>query len=60
MLNSEISKEMSASGYALVLTTTLKGKKVLRLCTLISSTTDDDVASTIRKLDDIAKKISAK
>ena len=49
-LNQRISQDMIASGYAIVFTTTLYGKTVLRMTTISPHTTDDDVHETIRRL----------
>ena len=55
-INQEISKEITASGYAQVFTTDLQGKKVLRMCTINPNTTQEDICHTIEMLNNIAKK----
>lgn len=58
-LNSAISKAIIDSGYAYIVTTVLKGKKVLRICAINANTTAEDVRSTIIKLNDIATSMVA-
>jgi len=41
-----------------VVTTTLKGKCVLRVITINGSTTTEDVIGTIKKLNEIAKDVT--
>lgn len=49
-LNTRIAQEITASGYAMILTTELNGNKVLRMCTLHPETTEEDIISTINRL----------
>ncbi len=49
-LNLEISREITGSGFAQIFTTTLDGKKVLRMCTIHPETTPEDIRGTIRRL----------
>lgn len=49
-LNQEISKEITASGYAQIFTTELRGKKVLRMCSINPQTTEEDILGTIQRL----------
>lgn len=49
-LNQSIAKEFNADGYALIFTTELRGKKVLRMCTINPQTTEADIRETIRRL----------
>ena len=56
-LNSEISKQIIESGFAYVVTTVIKGKRVLRLCMINGNTTTDDVKDTITRLNEIAVKL---
>ena len=49
-INQEISREITSSGYAQILTTELNGKKVLRMCTLNPQTTEEDIRTTITLL----------
>jgi glutamate/tyrosine decarboxylase-like PLP-dependent enzyme len=58
-LNRAIAARMQEQGFALVLTTELRGKTVLRLCTINPRTTDDDIAKTVEALDEHARKESA-
>ena len=48
--HAERAKALSDSGYAVVTSTTLKGRSVLRLCTINPLTTEDDLEETIRRL----------
>ena len=57
-LNGQISKEINDTGYAYIVTTKLKGKRVLRICAINANTTADDVRSTIIKLDEIAQRLT--
>lgn len=49
-LNQSISKEICSDGYALIFTTELHGKKVLRMCTIHPQTTEADIRETVRRL----------
>jgi aromatic-L-amino-acid/L-tryptophan decarboxylase len=53
-LNSTIAHELILSGYAMLSPTMLGGKTVLRMCTINPRTLDEDLAGTIRRLEDIA------
>ena len=55
-LNRAIAARMQEQGFALVLTTELRGQTVLRLCTINPRTTEDDIAKTVKALDEHAKK----
>lgn len=48
--NRGISKEMISDGYAHIFTTELRGRKVLRMCTIHPQTTEADIQETIRRL----------
>jgi glutamate/tyrosine decarboxylase-like PLP-dependent enzyme len=50
-VNQAIADRMKAEGFALVLSTVLEGRKVLRMCTINPRTTDDDIKETVRRLD---------
>ncbi len=58
-LNQEISARCLRTGYAGVLTTELKGRKVLRICAIHPEATEEDMRSTIRQLDAIARQLVA-
>lgn len=58
-LNSEISRQIIESDFAYVVTTVLKGKRVLRMCMINGNTTTDDVTDTLDKLNEIARKLKA-
>ena len=49
-INQKIAKEITDNGYAQVFTTEIKGKKVLRICTLHPETTAEDIQNTILRL----------
>lgn len=55
-LNAKISREILASGHAGVFTTQLKGKKVLRFCTIHPETTEEDILCTIRLAEHCCRK----
>jgi len=50
-LNRSIAARMQEQGFALVLTTELRGQTVLRLCTINPRTTEEDIAKTVEALD---------
>ena len=52
-LNQEIAKTLTDSGFAQIYTTELKGKKVLRMCTINPETTEKDIRDTIERLEEI-------
>jgi hypothetical protein len=49
---------MQEQGFALVLTTELRGQTVLRLCTINPRTTEEDIAKTVEALDEHAREES--
>jgi len=59
-LNLLISDEIIGTGYAYVVTTTLKGKKCLRIITINGNTETADVLNTIDKLKEIAVSLKSK
>ena len=52
-LNSDMANEMILSGYAMLSPTVMRGKTVLRMCTINPRTSPDDITTTIAKLADI-------
>lgn len=56
-INQELSRKITESGYAGLVTTELHGKKVLRICALHPETTEMDMRTTIRLLDQYAKSL---
>jgi aromatic-L-amino-acid decarboxylase len=58
-LNREVAARMQAEGFALVLSTELRGQTVLRLCTINPRTTEDDIARTVSALAKHARSASA-
>jgi aromatic-L-amino-acid decarboxylase len=57
-LNRAIAARMQEQGFALVLTTELRGQTVLRLCTINPRTTEEDIAKTVEALDEHAREES--
>jgi aromatic-L-amino-acid decarboxylase len=57
-LNRTIAARMQEQGFALVLTTELRGQTVLRLCTINPRTTEEDIAKTVEALDEHAREES--
>ena len=49
-LNSDIASEMILSGYAMLSPTVMRGKTVLRMCTINPRTSEVDITTTIDKL----------
>ena len=48
--NKDISQSLYASGFALILTTELKGMTVLRMCPIHPATTREDISNTLDKM----------
>lgn len=49
-INQDISRAITESGFAQVFTMELRGKKVLRMCTINPETTEQDIRETIERL----------
>jgi glutamate/tyrosine decarboxylase-like PLP-dependent enzyme len=56
--NRTIAARMQEQGFALVLTTELRGQTALRLCTINPRTTEEDIAKTVEALEEHARKES--
>lgn len=56
-LNRELVEEIIADGLAMVSSTVLRGQTVLRMCTINPRTTEADVRGTIKRLDDMSKRL---
>lgn len=56
-LNLQISKRMLEDSYAGVFTTVLNKKKVLRICALHPDTTQDEIRSTVKRMNQYYKEI---
>jgi len=56
-LTNEVSKRINDSGYAYILTTTLKGKKCCRVCLINGNTTTEDILNTVEYLNGIAEEL---
>jgi len=54
-LNRAIAACMQEQGFALVLTTELRGQTVLRLCTINPRTTEEDIVKTVEALEKHAR-----
>ena len=54
ILTDTISKEIIKSGFAYIVTTTLRGMKTLRMCIINANTTEEDVYKTLELLNEIA------
>lgn len=50
-VNQEMAREVTATGFAQVYTTQLRGRTVLRLCAINPRTTPEDVLQTIQRLE---------
>ncbi len=59
-LNRRLVEAMVADGFAMVSSTVLRGRTVLRMCAINPRTTDADVEETIRRLDRFAAALSAR
>lgn len=57
-INQRIVDEMIADGFAMISTTSLRGRIVLRFCTINPRTTEEDIRETIRKLESLGRHIS--
>ncbi len=55
--NQEIAKTVTERRYAYIVTTLLKGKRVLRLNIINPNTTDEDIIDTVERLRKIAKEL---
>ena len=58
-LTDRISKEIIKSGFAYIVTTTLRGKKTLRMCIINANTTEEDIRRTVAFLNEIAVREAA-
>lgn len=59
-LNHEITEKLLNDGYAYVITTVLKGKRVIRFCLINGSTETEDVLNVIEKMNEIAISLKEK
>ncbi len=53
-----IAAALAADGFALLSTTELRGRTVLRLCTINPRTTEGDVRETVRRLERLGRELS--
>jgi aromatic-L-amino-acid decarboxylase len=51
LINQQIVDDIFKEGFATVSSTRLRGRKVLRLCTINPRTTEDDIRDTIHRLE---------
>ena len=56
-LQRRMTAALAADGFALLSTTELRGRTVLRLCTINPRTTEDDVRETVRRLERIGREL---
>jgi glutamate/tyrosine decarboxylase-like PLP-dependent enzyme len=54
-LNQAIVDAMIAGGFALVTSTVIRGRNVLRLCTINPRTSENDIRETVRRLDALGR-----
>ena len=59
-LNYQISQQMLRDGFAMIVTTQITGKIVLRFCLINPRTTQQDVRETLNRLDQIARSLYPK
>ncbi len=57
-INQRIVDQMIADGFAMVSTTSLRGRIVLRFCTINPRTTEDDLRETIQKVESFGHHLS--
>jgi glutamate/tyrosine decarboxylase-like PLP-dependent enzyme len=57
-LQRRITSALTADGFALLSTTELRGRTVLRLCTINPRTTEDDVRETVRRLERLGRELA--
>lgn len=53
-INQQLAADITASGFAVIASTTLRGRITLRLCTINPRTTEDDIRETIARLEALA------
>lgn len=59
-LNQAVIMKIVEDGYAMISSTSLHGKTVIRLCIINPQTTEEDIKQTIWKLNEISKEISSR
>jgi aromatic-L-amino-acid decarboxylase len=59
VINQNIVDEILKEGFATVSSTSLRGHKVLRLCTINPRTTEDDIRHTLQRLEDFGRVASS-
>jgi glutamate/tyrosine decarboxylase-like PLP-dependent enzyme len=57
-INQRIVAEMIADGFAMVSTTTLRGRTVLRMCTINPRTTTSDIRETVDKIEAAGRRLA--
>ena len=58
-INENIVQSMLDDGYAFILTTSLRGQTVLRICSINPRTNDEDIRETIRRLETFGLRASS-
>lgn len=56
-INQQLAAEMMEGGFAILASTTLRGRTVLRLCTINPRTSEEDLRQTIGRLEGIGQKL---
>jgi glutamate/tyrosine decarboxylase-like PLP-dependent enzyme len=56
-LNGQLVQAMIADGFAMISSTVLRGKQVLRMCTINPRTTEADIQDTLTRLDRMRKEV---
>src|SRR5581483_10331029 len=56
-LHARVVEAMLEDGYALCTSTTLRGRTVLRMCTINPLTTEDDIITTVRHVNELALRV---
>ena len=56
-INREIVPGLMADGYAMLSSTTLRGKTILRLCTINPRTTEEEIEETVRRIGKIGRSL---
>ncbi|RLG58713.1 decarboxylase, partial [Candidatus Geothermarchaeota archaeon] len=57
LINRRIVEKSIEDGFAMISSTVLRGRTVLRLCTINPRTTEEDIGKTIERLEDIGREI---
>jgi glutamate/tyrosine decarboxylase-like PLP-dependent enzyme len=58
-VNKEIVDRLKTDGFAMLTTTAIRGRTVLRMCTIHPGTTEDDIRRTVRRLKELGDAVEA-